>query len=266
MHRIIKWVSLTLFVGSLIAFLAFGGNFVWQKYQVYERQQSALKFMDAADATIAATKRNLRGTKTSINVQDQSLKVVAAIVVPKISMTLPVFDNSSTEALNVGAGWLPGSSPIGGGKTTHAVIDAHSGKSATLFTKISKLKKGDPIYLKTTAGKILEYKVIAHKVYKPTYTADLMPQNNKDLLTLITCYPLYQNTHRLHVTAERVPYDHKYAKTSDWLTWTFDHAAVVIGVVLALVVGAIVTAVVLYLRKKERDSWTVIHYEGRRLQ
>lgn len=266
-HRIVGRIALVVFVVSFVAFLIMGGNFVREKYLAYQQQREAIAYLDRQTSVAKnIAEQKIKGSKSSINIQDSELKLAAALVVPKINLSLPVFNDNSTTALDIGAGWQPGSSPIGGGKNTHAVIDGHSGKTATLFTHISKLKKGDPIYLKTAAGKILEYKVVSQKVYVPTYTTDLLPQANKDLLTLITCYPLYQNTHRLHVTAKRVPYDGKYQSTGTWLDWIFDHLMVVAGVALLIVVFGTTVAVILYRRKKERDSWTVIHYDGRRIQ
>ena len=66
------------------------------------------------------------------------------VEVPKINIKIPIFHTTSEEVLNKGAGHLEGSSLPVGGENTHAVISAHRGlPSASLFTDLDQLEKGD---------------------------------------------------------------------------------------------------------------------------
>jgi sortase A len=213
--------ALILFVACLIVVVGTVGYYGYAQFETYRQQQLDINSLDHQGTVIEQqAKEQTRGTNSAINLQDQQLKTIGAVMIPKIALRLPIFSDSSDAALEIGAGWLPASSPLGGGLGKHTVIDGHSGKTKPLFTWISDLKNGDKIYLKV-GKQMLEYKVINRAkqgdgVHAPTFVKDLTPKKGKDLLTLITCYPLLQNKQRLHVTAKRVPYDGQQKQVSIW--------------------------------------------------
>lgn len=165
--------------------------------------------------------------------------VIGSVQIPKIKVKLPIYHGTSDETLGKGVGHLFGSSLPIGGSSTKAVLTAHSGLgNATMFDNLPRLTEGDSVYL-TVAGETLKYDVIGTKVVLPTETDDLQIENGKDLIVLITCTPYGVNTHRLLVTAQRVPYDAETAQSelvaadSPWQTWmTFSVALVSLAVVL----------------------------------
>lgn len=129
---------------------------------------------------------------------------IGAIFMPTIQVSLPLFDETTTELLEKGATVLQGTSFPVGGKGTHAVITGHSGlPSKKLFTDLDKLKRGDLFYLDVT-GKKLAYQVTRFKTVLPTEIDSLKIEPSSDLVTLITCTPYMVNTHRLLVTGVRV--------------------------------------------------------------
>lgn len=95
--------------------------------------------------------------------------------------------------------------PIGG-KSTHAVISAHTGfPDQTFFDNLTDLVKGDIFYIKVL-DKTLAYKVDQIKVVLPEDTNDLRIIPNEDHVTLLTCTPYGINTHRLLVRGVRTKY------------------------------------------------------------
>lgn len=216
-----RYGALSLFVVCLVVILGAVGYYGYTQFEIYRQQQAAINSLDHQGTVIEKqARKQTRGTSSDIDLQNQELKTIGAVIIPKIALRLPIFSDSSDAALEIGAGWLPASSPLGGGAGTHAVIDGHTGKAKPLFTWISNLKNGDKIYLKV-GKRMLEYQVINRAkqgdgVHAPSYVKDLVPQKGKDLLTLITCYPLLQNKQRLHVTAKRVPYDGHQKQVSLW--------------------------------------------------
>ena len=64
---------------------------------------------------------------------------------------------------------------------------------------------GDTFYIHVL-GEVLAYKVDAIHTVLPTDTSLLQIEDNKDLVTLVTCTPFGVNTHRLLVRGHRVPY------------------------------------------------------------
>lgn len=128
------------------------------------------------------------------------------VQIPKINVRLPIFHTTEEDVLQTAAGHLEGSSLPAGGPDTHAVISAHRGlPSASLFTDLDKLKKGDYFFL-YILDDILCYQVDKISVVKPDQTKALSVEEGQDLVTLLTCTPYGVNSHRLLVRGHREPY------------------------------------------------------------
>jgi len=168
-------------------------------------------------------------------------EVMARLVVPSADIDLPVYHGTSEAVLQKGVGHLYGSDLPVGGEGTHAVLTAHTGlTSATLFDHLPDVVKGDPIYV-GVSGQKMKYEVTDIQVVLPHETAGLRPTVGKDQLTLITCTPYGVNSHRLLVTANRVPFDEEAAEAFApselhwfWWMWALMAAALLITVLLSL--------------------------------
>lgn len=131
---------------------------------------------------------------------------IAVIYIPKISVSLPVFDSTNERFLSQGATWVSDTGFPGGGVGNHSVITGHRGlPTAELFTNLPKLEKGD-IFIIDQNKKYLAYKVFEKQTVKPEDSGILGRKTEKDLVTLITCTPYMINSHRLLVTGERTPF------------------------------------------------------------
>ena len=132
--------------------------------------------------------------------------VMAYVDIPKINVYLPVQHGTDADTLERAVGHVVGTSLPVGGSSTHAVLSAHSGlASSKLFSDIDQLAVGDTFYIHVL-GEVLAYKVDAIHTVLPTDTSLLQIEDNKDLVTLVTCTPFGVNTHRLLVRGHRVPY------------------------------------------------------------
>ena len=130
--------------------------------------------------------------------------VMGSIVIPKISVDLPIYHGTSEEALAAGAGHLYGTSLPVGGKSTHSVITGHRGLvEAMMFTRLDEVRKGDFFYIEVM-GQTLGYKVDRISVILPDDTSQLRIVPGEDRVTLMTCTPYGVNTHRLLVSGHRV--------------------------------------------------------------
>ena len=128
--------------------------------------------------------------------------LICYIEIPKINVKLPVY-HGSEKVLKKGAAHLEQTSFPIGGNNTHACISAHSGyPTQKFFDDINELQSGDMIYIHIL-NQTLSYKVYKTDIVLPDDTEQLNVETNKDLLTLITCYPYGINSHRLIVHAER---------------------------------------------------------------
>lgn len=134
-------------------------------------------------------------------------EAMAYVEIPKIKVELPVYHGTDEEVLSKGVGHLKGSSLPVGGKGTHSVLSAHCGlPTAELFTNLDKLEIGDLFYV-TSLKEKMAYRVDAINVVKPDETELLRIDEDKDLVTLITCTPYAVNTHRLLVRGIRTEYN-----------------------------------------------------------
>lgn len=126
------------------------------------------------------------------------------IEIPEIDVNLPIYHGGSEEVLVKGAVHLEKTSFPIGGINTHTVISAHSGyPTQKFFDDIDELKNGSLIYVHTL-NSTLTYKVYSSDVVEPDDSSKLEVIDDKDCLTLVTCYPYGINSHRLLIHAERV--------------------------------------------------------------
>lgn len=133
-----------------------------------------------------------------------STDVMAFIDIPKIKVHLPIYHGTSESILGDGIGHMRGTSLPVGGKSTHSVLVGHRGlPSATLFTDLDEIKKGD-YFMVTVLNKKLTYKVDAIHIVKPRNTKYLHIVKGKDYCTLLTCTPYGINTERMLVRGHRV--------------------------------------------------------------
>lgn len=139
---------------------------------------------------------------------------VGVLTIPKINVSLPIFDQTTTKLLEKGACLLEGTSYPIGGKSTHAVLSSHRGlPQAKLFTDLPQLKIEDHFYIEIN-GQYLAYQVDQIKTVAPTETEALQIQENQDLVTLVTCTPYMVNSHRLLVRGHRVAVEPEEIKES----------------------------------------------------
>lgn len=126
---------------------------------------------------------------------------IGYITIPKINVSLPIYHGTSDEVLSKGVGHMQGSSLPIGGASTHSVLVGHTGLSYEIFDRLTDLKQGDKFYI-TVQDRKLEYSVVDKAVVEPDNTdyGDIV--SGKDYVTLVTCYPLGINSHRLLVTGE----------------------------------------------------------------
>ncbi|RGS87071.1 class C sortase [Bifidobacterium pseudocatenulatum] len=146
--------------------------------------------------------------------------IMASVEIPSIGVDLPVRHGADSYALDNGLGHLHGTSLPVGGESTHSVITGHTGVAdKALFTRLTELRKGDVFYVKV-AAQTLAYKVMRIRKVDPDDLRSVRIQPGRDLVTLVTCTPIFLNTYRLLVTGERVsmpddaPYPEDAPRTS----------------------------------------------------
>ena len=130
--------------------------------------------------------------------------IMGYIEIPSISVELPVYHGTSESVLSVAIGHLEWTSLPVGGESSHCVVSGHRGlPSAKLFTDLDKLVVGD-YFMLNILDEVLTYEVDQIRIVEPDVTEDLLIQEGKDLVTLVTCTPYGINSHRMLVRGHRV--------------------------------------------------------------
>ncbi|MDD7114777.1 MAG: class C sortase [Lachnospiraceae bacterium] len=174
----------------------------WQKAEAYNKNLLPMILPDSF--AIAEMSDRDEAYMACLNLNGDG--IMGIVEIPKIDVKLPIYHTTDTDVLEIGAGHLEGSSLPIGGESNHAVISAHRGlPSATLFTDLDKLEKGDH-FLLHVLDDTLCYEVDQISVVEPEQTEALSVVEGEDLVTLLTCTPYGVNSHRLLVRGHRVPY------------------------------------------------------------
>lgn len=130
--------------------------------------------------------------------------LIGYIDISKINVKLPIYHGDEDKVLEKGVAHLPNTAFPIGGVGNHSVLSAHTGyPTQVFFDNLNELEIGDEIKV-SVLDETLTYAVTAKNIVKPDNISLLSVDEEKDLLSLITCYPYGINSHRLIVTAERV--------------------------------------------------------------
>lgn len=176
-----------------------------EKYLTLARQYNESLTETVTDAFVASAYENIKPDYESVlNFNDGQ---ICSVEIPKINVNLPVYHGTSEDVLTKGAAHSANTSFPIGGNNTHSVISAHTAyPGKVFFDDLTELKKGDIFYINVLDEK-LTYKICDIGIAEPDDTSKLKIVYNKDLVTLVTCYPYAVNSHRLLVTGERVEND-----------------------------------------------------------
>ena len=134
----------------------------------------------------------------------EDTEVFGILEVPILSLKVPIYLNSSNDALNLGVGLVSGSSLPIGGKETHTVLAGHRGLWAQeMLRHADRMVVGELFYIHVL-GETLTYRVFTQTIIEPYETDVLEIESERDLATLITCHPFPTDKQRLLIRGERI--------------------------------------------------------------
>jgi sortase A len=120
------------------------------------------------------------------------------IDIPSIKLRSPIVEGVALSNLEVGIGHFPGTPGIG--KTGNSVFAGHRSYTfGSFFNRLDELKNGDSIYLQNMKSRF-EYIVYDKSLVLPE-DISVLDNTEKQIITLITCHPIYSATHRLIIRA-----------------------------------------------------------------
>lgn len=134
--------------------------------------------------------------------------------IPKINFKKPIYLGASYNHLAKGVGQLDGTSIPVGGKGRRSVLAGHRGwYGDIMLLKVGQLYSNDVVYVHHH-GKTLTYKVVGRQYISPSDWDMLKPVEGKDMLTILSCDPMYPPfTRRILINCVRV--DENSGKRSD---------------------------------------------------
>lgn len=146
--------------------------------RLYTEKQCNLTDLEACETPAADL--------TAYGVEDE---IIGVLEIPAMELTMPVYLGASDAHLAAGATVLGNTSAPIGGDNTNCVIAGHRGwKGADYFRHIDRLQVGDTVML-TNLWETLIYTVADIQIIQPHEADKIKIQQNRDLLTLITCHP-----------------------------------------------------------------------------
>jgi len=173
----LKWLGSALIIGGALLL----GSYFWLRHQADAAQRQAQQSIDRivtgrpTDST-PATNSPQRGLRRG--------DVVGELTVPRLHLSVMVFEGDDGRILRLGAGHIPRTAlPAQGGNVG---IAAHRD---TYFRPLRFIRPNDTISLKTPRG-TLHYTVTNTEIVQPSEVEVLAKAPDRDL-TLVTCYPFY---------------------------------------------------------------------------
>lgn len=149
----------------------------------------------------------------SFRLADYGLKeeIFGVITIPAMELEMPIYLGATNQHMADGAAHLSQTSLPIGGANTNTVIAGHRGyNGASYFRYIDKLTIGDTVTV-TNLWEQLTYRVAEIKIIYPNEVDEILIQEGRELLTLLTCHPYASGgKQRYLVICERVYLEDNY--------------------------------------------------------
>lgn len=116
-------------------------------------------------------------------------EVFGVISIPRLQLEMPIYLGATYKHMADGAAHLSQTSLPIGGENTNCVIAGHRGwGGASYFRYITELEAGDEVIITNLWGE-LRYTVVEIKIIDPNDVKEILIQEDRELLTLLTCHP-----------------------------------------------------------------------------
>lgn len=115
----------------------------------------------------------------------QSSQVAGRLKIKRLGLSVVVVNGDDDKSLSLGAGLVPGTTPIGGAGNT--VIAGHRDLA---FRALRNVHAGDIVRLESAESKTYAYRVERTRIVNPD-DVSVLESDGRPRLTMITCYPFY---------------------------------------------------------------------------
>ena len=116
-------------------------------------------------------------------------EVFGVITIPALDLEMPLYLGATSTHMAKGAAHLSQTSLPIGGMNTNCVIAGHRGyNGAAYFRYVTDLKPGDEVII-TNLWETMTYVVTDTQIIKPNEVDQILIQEGRDMITLLTCHP-----------------------------------------------------------------------------
>ena len=130
--------------------------------------------------------------------------MIGYVEIPKINVNLPIYEGVNTDNLSKGVAHIEETSLPTGEKNTNCVLAGHTGIfNAIIFDNIDMLEIDDDFYIIFLNQKN-KYKIIDKREVFQNEVENIKIEENRCLVTLVTCVLRLDNRQRLLVIGEKV--------------------------------------------------------------
>ncbi len=132
-------------------------------------------------------------------------EVFGVIRIPRLELSMPIYLGATEQHMADGAAHLSQTSIPIAGENVNCVLAGHRGyNGASYFRYIPDLQVGDEVIVTNLWGE-LRYKVVGAKIIAPNDIQEILIQEGRELLTLLTCHPYASNGRQRYVVyCERI--------------------------------------------------------------
>lgn len=205
-----KWSVLLVLLGLLtISFPTLQGMYYdWQQNRVLselKHLQSGLSQLNLTfERSIDTSHSDQEGTTGDIAANNSLAPGTLGIIsIPVIDVRLPILEGATQENMKFAAAHLMETASIG--QSGNAAIAAHRAhRKGRLFNRLGELQMGDSVEIILANQTTIHYKIDQISVVEPSDVSVLEDPGLGEVLTLITCDPLIDATHRLIIRAVKV--------------------------------------------------------------
>lgn len=187
---------------------------VYPVYNKFNNEYQQKKIMLEWEETfkIIGEEQDLDKDEDKDEIKEEEVKVIekkkiiykseGILKIKKINLSLPILTDATTNNLDISLASLKNTgSP---GEEGNYGIAGHRGRVyGHLLNRLDEVEEGDTITVET-AGGTYDYVVIEKLLVEPEDVWVLKKNGNKREITLVTCHPIKNPTHRLIVKGEMV--------------------------------------------------------------
>ncbi|AFS77375.1 sortase family protein [Gottschalkia acidurici 9a] len=143
-----------------------------------------------------------QGSKKEDNKEYSNRNMDGILRIRKINLELPILKGATPKNLNSTVASVNDTTKVGE-VGNYSIAGHRSHTYGRNFNRLDELKKGDSIEVETEREKYIF--IVSEKLYVEPEEVSVLEGNNKDKeITLITCHPMINPTHRLIVKGKIV--------------------------------------------------------------